>query len=149
MLDLVLLVKAGGVNWFVGYNNGSAEGDSTAASYPSQTNMKLGANMKFGTVKVGVMYTSQDKDAATAASDTATDSIFVDGNFGLGGGLSANVGIGTRSGDVTSDDATFLRLAVMKKLNKGTSVYAGYTSTDNDTAATDTSEMGVGMVIKF
>ena len=141
--------KAGGVNYFASYNNGSADGTSSAASYPSQSNIKLGGKMKFGMATVGLMYTSQDKDAAVAASLTATNSIFVDGNFDLGNSLSANVGFGTRSGDVASDDATFMRLAVMKNLSKGASVYAGFTSTSNDTANTDTSEMGVGMVVKF
>lgn len=138
--------KGAGINYYASYNNGSADGDSTnPLGYPSQSNIKLGGNMKFGSVKVGLMYTSMDTDGAGGA----TDSIFVDGNFDLGNSLSANVGFGTRTGDVAADDATLLRLAVMKKLNKGASVYAGFTSTANDTANTDTSEMGVGMVVKF
>jgi len=143
--------KAGAVNYWLSYNNGSADGDSTAANYPSQSNIKLGGAMKFGKVKVTLNYTSMDKDAAAAAEGTATDSIFVDANMGLGNGLSANVGFATRSGDVSADDATFIRLAVTKKLGKGVKVYGGLTTTDYDDASTkaDTSEFGVGMLVKF
>ncbi|MCW8986451.1 MAG: porin [Gammaproteobacteria bacterium] len=142
--------KAGGVNYHVSYNNGAADQDNTAASYNSQSNIKVGANMKFGMAKVALMYTSMDKGGATAANN-ATDSILVTADMDLGNGLSANVGLATRSGDVAADDAEFMRLAVMKKLNEGTSVYAGYTSTDYDAASAnaDTSELGVGMIVKF
>lgn len=143
--------KSGPVAWHASYNNGSADGDNRAASYGSQSNIKLGGSMKFGTVKASLNYTSMDKDAATAAEGNATDSIFVDANIGMGKGLSANIGLGVRSGDVTADDADYLRLAVTKKLAKGVKVYGGYTSTDYDAASTknDFSEMGVGMIVKF
>lgn len=142
--------KAGAVAWHASYNNGSADGDNTAASYPSQSNIKLGGSMKFGTVKASLNYTSMDKDGAVGV-DNATDSIFVDANMGLGNGLSANVGFGTRSGDVAADDATYMRLAATKTLSKGVKVYGGYTTTDYDTASAnaDTSEVGVGMIVKF
>ncbi len=143
--------KAGAVNYWLSYNNGSADGDSSLVTYPSQSNIKLGGAMKFGKVKVTLNYTSMDKDDAVAVEGSATDSIFVDANMGMGNGLSANIGFATRSGDVNADDATFLRLAVTKKLNKGAKVYAGYTTTDYDEASAkaDTSEVGVGMVVKF
>ena len=139
--------KAGGINWFASYNNGQADGDSQPVLTASQSNIKVGGNMKFGTAKVSLMYTSMDTDVANAA----TDSIFVDGNFDLGNSLSANVGLGVRSGDVAANDAQFIRLAVKKNLSKGVSTWAGYTTTDYDDASTsaDTSEMGVGMVVKF
>ena len=142
--------KGAGINYFASYNNGQGDLNSPAGTTPSHSNIKLGGNMKFGSVKVGLMYTSQDKDAATPALGTATDSIFVDANFDLGNSLSANVGYATRSGDVAADDADFIRAAVMKKLNKGTSVWAGYTTTDYEAGGgADTSELGVGMVVKF
>ena len=143
--------KSGPVAWHASYNNGSADGDNTAASYGSQSNIKLGGSMKFGTVKASLNYTSMDTDAATAAEGTATDSIFVDANMAMGKGLSANIGFGTRSGDVAADDADYIRLAVTKKLSKGAKVYGGYTSTDYDAASSsaDTSEVGIGMIVKF
>ena len=142
--------KAGAVNYWASYNNGSADGNSTAVSYPSQSNIKAGGAMKFGKVKVSLNYTSMDTDGAAATADVATDSIFIDANMGFGNGLSGNVGYGTRSGNVAADDAEFIRLAVMKKINKGTSVYGGYTTTDYDAAGdNDTDEFGVGMVVKF
>lgn len=139
--------KAGAVNYWVSYNNGSADGDSTAVSYASQSNIKVGGAMKFGKVKVSLGYSSQDPDTVNGS----TDSIFLDADMSFGNGLSGNLGYGTRSGDVAAQDAEFIRLAVMKKLNKGTSIYGGYTTTDYDTAATanDTDEFGVGMVVKF
>lgn len=142
--------KAGAVAYFASYNNGSADGDSSTPPYASQSNIKVGGSMKFGAVKATLMYTSMDKDGVVGAGN-ATDSIFIDANMGFGNGLSGNVGFATRSGDVAADDATFMRLAVLKKLNKGTSVYAGYTTTDYDnaSASADTSELGVGMVVKF
>lgn len=143
--------KSGPVAWHASYNNGSADGDNSAASYGSQSNIKLGGNMKFGKVKASLNYTSMDTDAAVAAEGTATSSIFVDANMGMGNGLSANVGYGTRSGDVAADDATYMRLAMTKKLSKGVKIYGGYTTTDYDAASAkaDTSEMGVGMIVKF
>ena len=143
--------KAGAINYWASYNNGSADGNSLAASYPSQSNIKVGGAMKFGKVKVTLNYTSMDKDAAVAAEGTATDSIFVDANMGLGNGLSVNAGLATRSGDIAADDAQFIRLAVTKKLSKGVKVYGGYTTTDYDDTSknADTSEFGVGMLVKF
>jgi len=142
--------KAGAVNYWASYNNGSADGNGSLTSYPSQSNIKAGGAMKFGKVKVSLNYTSMDKDGAVGANN-ATDSIFIDANMGFGNGLSGNLGYGTRSGDVAADDAEFIRLAVMKKINKGTSVYGGYTTTDYDAASAsfDTDEFGVGMVVKF
>ena len=138
--------KAGSVNYWASYNNGSADGNSSLASYPSQSNIKLGGAMKFGKVKVTLNYTTKDDDTVNGA----TESIFVDANMGFGNGLSGNFGYATRSGDVSTQDAEFIRLAVMKKINKGTSVYGGYTTTDYETGGgNDTDEFGVGMVVKF
>lgn len=143
--------SAGPVAYYASYNNGSADGDSTAATYPSQSNIKAGASMKFGMAKIGLMYTSMDTDGAPATAGVATDSILVDANFDLGNGLSANAAVATRSGNVAADDATFMRIAVMKKLNKSASVYAGYTATDFDatSATADLTELGAGMLVKF
>ena len=140
--------KAGGVNWWASYNNAGADGDSSAATYPSASNIKVGAAMKFGKAKVTLNYTSMDKDDGSGAGE-ATDSIFLDANIGMGNGMSANIGYATRSGDLPADDATFLRLAVTKKLSKGVKIYAGYTATDNDGSDGDTSEVGAGMLVKF
>ena len=141
--------KGGAVTYWASYNNGSADGDSTAPPYASQSNIKVGASMKFGKAKVTLNYTTMDKDDGSVTGE-ATDSIFVDVNFGLGNGLSANAGLAVRSGDVAADDAEFIRLAVTKKLNKSAKVYAGYTTTDyDDLGANDTSEIGVGMLVKF
>jgi hypothetical protein len=143
--------KGGPVSYWASYNNGSADGDSSAATYPSQSNIKIGGKMKFGMATVGLNYTSMDKDGTVGTAGNATDSIAVDGNFDLGNGMSANVGVAVRSGDVAADDAEFIRLAVMKKLNKSASIYGGYTTTDYDatSSSADTSEVGVGMLVKF
>ena len=146
-LGIAVTGKAGAVNYWAGYNNATADG--AGALTTSQSNIKVGAAMKFGAVKVSLNYTSMDTDAAVPAAGTATDSILVMADMGFGNGLSGNVSFATRSGDVAADDATWMRLAVNKKLNKGTSMYAGFTTTDNETANTDTSEVGVGMVVKF
>ena len=142
--------KAGAINYWASYNNSFADGNNSSNT-TSESNIKLGGAMKFGKVKVSLNYTSMDTDAAAAAAGTATDSILVMADMGLGNGLSANAAIATRSGDVAADDAQYLRLAVNKKLSKGVSAYAGYTSTDYDTASAkpDTSEVGVGMTVKF
>ena len=143
--------KAGAVRYWLSYNNGSADGNSLAASYPSQSNIKLGGEMKFGKVKASLNYTSMDKDGLSTNANNATDSIALAANMGMGNGLSANVAFATRSGDVAADDATFIRLAVTKKLGKGVKVYGGYTTTDYDDASAkaDTGEFGVGMLVKF
>jgi len=145
--------KAGAVNYHVSYNNATADGNGgNSANTNSPSNIKAGANMKFGKAKVGLMYTSMDKDAsATAVAGESTDSILVDANFGLGSGMSVNAGYGVRDGEVAADDADYFRLAFSKKLSKGATFYAGYTSTDYDanSASADTSEVGVGMTLKF
>lgn len=147
-IGLSVAGKAGAVNYWAGYNNGTADGAGAATTSPS--NIKVGAAMKFGAVKVTLNYTSMDFDGVVGEGN-ATDSIFVGANMGFGNGLSGDVSVAVRSGDVAADDATLLRVAVMKKLSKGASVYAGLTTTDFDEASADadTSELGLGMVVKF
>jgi len=141
--------KAGAVDYWVGYNNGAADGDSLSPPYASQSNIKVGGKMKFGTITASLNYTSMDKDGAVGAGN-ATDSISLGADFNLGGGLSADFTYATRSGDVAADDSEFYRLGVMKKINKSASAYAGYTSTDNDAAGSaDSDEVGFGMIVKF
>ncbi|MFK5914196.1 MAG: porin, partial [Woeseiaceae bacterium] len=147
-IALAVTGKASGVRYWASYNNGTADGDSNPALTTSKTNLKIGGSMKFGKIKASLNYTSMDNDGAAVAGN-ATDSISLGANMGFGNGLSGDITYATRSGDVSADDATFIRVAVMKKLNKGTSIYGGITTTDVDAANSDTSEMGVGMVVKF
>ena len=150
-IGLSVAGKAGSVNYWASYNTGSADGISDPlVNYASQSNIKVGGAMKFGKVKVTLNYTAMDKDIATA-EDSATDSIALGANMSFGNGLSGDVTYAVRGGDVTADDAEFLRVAVMKKLGKKVAIYGGYTSTDYDDASAngDTDEFGVGMVVKF
>ena len=149
-LGLSVAGKAGSVNYWASYNTGSADGNSNPANADDPSNIKVGGAMKFGKVKVTLNYTAMDKDIATA-ENTATDSIALGANFGLGGGLSGDVTYAVRGGDVTADDADFLRVALMKKLGKKVVIYGGYTATGYDdlSANGDTDEFGVGMVVKF
>ena len=141
--------KAGGVRWFISQNNGSADGDATGTTNDDSV-MKLGASMKFGKVKASLTLKSAEDNIESA------DAIVIRANMGFGNGLTgyAGYGINTFSSGVAGDvdvDATWLRLAVAKKLNKNTSLYGGYTSTSWDAIAgeSDSSEIGVGMTIKF
>ena len=143
--------KAGAVNYWASYNNGTADGNNSSLT-TSQSNMKLGGAMKFGKVKVSLNYTSMDKDGSstTFPVNDATDSISLGANMGFGNGLSGNVGFATRSGDVAADDATFIRVAIMKMLNKGTSMNTGYNTTDYDVTGTASSYiLGDGRVVRF
>ena len=142
--------KGGPVSYWASYNNGTADGNNKSLT-TSQSNIKVGAAMKFGAAKVSLNYTSMDKDGLTTSAGNSTDSVLLMANMGFGKGLSGNVAVATRSGDVGADDATYTRLAIAKKLHKNATVYAGYTATDYDAASTsaDTSEIGVGMTIKF
>ena len=130
--------KASGVGYFVGYNTGTgADVDGV-----DQTNMKLGASMKFGAAKVGLMYTSSDNDGAVNSS------IAVDANMSMGNGLSANVAYGQETGDRTAEEGTTLRLAVTKSLAKNASIYAGY-QTNTPDGGDAANELGLGMGLKF
>lgn len=142
--------KAGAVNYWASYNNGTADGNNDSLT-TSQSNIKVGAAMKFGAAKVSLNYTSMDKDGLTTSAGNSTDTVLLMADMGLGKGLSVNAAIATRSGDVTADDADFIRLAVSKKLNKGVTAYAGFVSKDYDasSSSSDTDEVGVGMTVKF
>lgn len=134
--------KAGGVKYWFSYNNDS--GDQVVGN--DDSNLKLGATMKFGKVATTLNYETHDDDGAS------NEAITVRANMGFGDGLTGYAGIGLASGDGGSAaDATWLRLAVSKKLSKGASLYGGYTSTDFDDASgnADFSMIGVGMTVKF
>lgn len=137
--------KAGSVNYWASYNTGSADGDSNPANTTSPSNIKAGAAMKFGKVKVTLNYTSADTDLTNGA----TDSIALGANMGFGNGLSGDITFASKGSDVTTAEAEFIRVAVMKKLNKQASIYGGFTSTDVNAPNSDTDEFGVGMVVKF
>lgn len=134
-LGASLAGKAGGVNWWAAYNNGSADGTGVSSN---QTNAKVGASMKFGKTKLTVNVT--DTKLTNENKITATS---VDANFGLSGGLSANVGYASNS-----DNGTWVRAAVMKNLAKGADVYAGIT-TVTPVTGTGATVIGAGAVVKF
>lgn len=136
--------KAGGVRWFISQNNGSADEGTTSND---DSILKVGASMKFGKVKAALTLKNVEDN-----NDEA-ETIVVRANMGFGNGLTGYAGIGTSTFSSPGNpdvDAGWLRLAVSKKLNKNTTFYGGYTSTDWDAGAgNDTSEIGVGMTIKF
>ena len=134
--------KAGPVGYFAGINNGLG----SDAAGTDDSNMKLGASMKFGAVKATLMLMSSD--TATANSDKESTANMAD--MGLGNGLSVGVGYGVQTGTVNKDD-TWMRLALTKSLSKKTSLFGGYVTKHDESAATnkDTNALGVGMKIKF
>lgn len=163
---------AGGVRWFISQNNGTADqgdvaavaaaaavpavpgdaGKAAVAASAAVTNddsiTKVGASMKFGKVKTSLAFKSAEDNGAEH------EVIVLRANMGFGNGLTGYFGYATAtskaSAAATDVDSTWLRLAVAKKLNKSTTFYGGYTATDVDVAgATDTSEIGVGLTIKF
>ena len=137
--------KAGAVKYWASYNNGSADGASGATPANDDSNIKVGAAMKFGKITGALNYTTADNDGVS------NEVIVIMANMGMGNGLSGNAAIALASGDAgASADATTFRLAVTKKLAKGVSAYAGYVSTDYDTAGpADVSILGAGMTVKF
>lgn len=168
--------KAGGVRWFVTNNNVKADGGDKAATAGTpagfelntttgnidpvaavagnaavvndQSITKFGASMKFGKVKTSLTIKSSEDNGVDA------DAIVIRANMGFGNGLTGYAGYGVNTFATTGNpdvDATWLRLAVAKKLNKNTTFYGGYTSTEWDAIAgeDDSSEIGVGMTIKF
>lgn len=146
MVALSYAGKAGAVNYWVAYNTGSTDGANGSDPTNDDTNIKVGASMKFGKIKGTFNYTSADANGA------GKDNILLMADMGLGNGMSVNGTIGLASADGGSaGDTTFLRLAFKKKLAKGVSAYAGYTSTDYDAANTakDFSVVGAGMTVKF
>ncbi len=137
--------KGGPVNYWVSYNNGTADGNNNSLS-TSQSNLKLGGSMKFGKVKVSLNYTSSDTDVAGGEQNSTT----VWADMGLGNGMSIDVLAAVRAGDTSADDATMVRLAVSKKLAGGAKLYGGVVSKDYDAAGpADTTEIGAGLIVKF
>jgi hypothetical protein len=139
-LAIAVTGKGGPVNYWFAYNNGSADGPGGSTPGNDDSNIKFGGSMKFGAIKASLNFTSSDNDG------TESDSILLMADMGLGGGLSANFSYATRD---AAEDATWMRLAVAKKLNKGVMVYAGYTTTDYDGATADFTKIGAGMTVKF
>lgn len=135
--------KGGPVRYWASYNNAEADGNDGSLT-TSQSNIKVGASMKFGKAKVGLNYTSADKDTGAGGE---SDSITVTGDIGMGNGLTIHAGVATQ--DAGGVDNTWMRIAVSKKLSKGASAYAGYTASSSDTPNSDTSEIGAGMTVKF
>ena len=135
--------KGGPVNYFFGYNNGNADGPGGSTPTNDQSNMKVGASMTFGKVKATLVYQSADNNGAAQSAITAR------ANVGMGNGLSLNAAVAVRSGDVAADDATWMRIAVAKKLDNNATAYAGYTASSYDTANSDHSTLGAGMIVKF
>ena len=126
--------KAGGVNYWAGFNNGA--GSETGAD---DSNMKVGASMKFGTIKATLNYTSAD----TGASDW--NSIAVTGDMKLGNGLSALATFASTTGD---KEGTFTRIAVIKSIGPKARIYGGFASNDPEVGDAETS-IGAGMSVKF
>lgn len=155
--------KAGSVAYFAGYNNGTGEENAaTAASAGANadgtykgtaavagdednkdSNMKLGASMKFGKVKATLMYMATDADGV----DTTSTTVFAD--MGMGNGLSAGIAYGMKSSDAATDGDTFTRVAFTKSLNKGAKLFGGATIKGDDSAGTDATVFGIGMAVKF
>jgi len=138
--------KAGPVRYWAGYNTGSADGAGGATPANDDSNIKVGGEMKFGSVKVALNYTVADNNGV------GNDNILLMAGFGLGKGMSVDAGYGMASADGGSaGDTVWMRLALNKKLDKGVNVYAGYTATDFDAASAnaDFSVLGAGMTVKF
>ena len=140
--------KAGGVRWFISHNNVAADGGNAGGVANDDSIMKVGASMKFGKVKASLTVKNAEDNNDEAQA------IVVRANMGFGGGLTGYVGYGINSFSTPGNpdvDATWIRLAVAKKLNKSTTFYGGYTSNEWDAIAgeDDTSTLGLGMTIKF
>ncbi len=129
--------KTSGITWWASYNNGKANGAGTATS-ANETNAKFGASMKMGTVKLTLNVTDSE---ATNKNKTTATTFWAD--FNLGGGLSADVGYAGNG-----DKGTWTRVAINKKLNKGTNIYAGAVNTTPKSGTADT-VIGGGMIVKF
>ena len=131
--------KSGGVNWYVGYNNGAGSDADTT----DDTNMKVGASMKFGTIKANLDYSSADD----GTSDWSA--ISIGATMDMGNGMSANVNYGMMDTG-GANDPTSMRLAVTKSLAKDAVIYGGYTSHDYDVPGMKSADIfGLGMGIKF
>ena len=125
--------KMGNIGYFAGYGNGAG---SIATS--SESNMKVGASMKFGAVNTTLMYNSSDTVAGGEVSG-----IVLMADMGLGNGLAVNFGYSMHM----DNDDTQMRLVASKSLNKGTKVYGAFSN--KDLAGTATSVIGGGMIVAF
>lgn len=137
--------KASAVRYWVSYNTGSSDGANGGTPANDDTNTKFGASMKFGKIKTTLNYTTASNDGVD------NEVVLIMAGMGLGNGLNADAAIALASGDAgASADATTFRIAIRKKLSKGVTAYAGYASTDYDTAGpADRSTLGAGMTVKF
>ena len=126
--------KMGKVGYFAALSNG----DGAEATPNKETSTKVGASMKFGPTTVTAMLTNEKN--ADGTKDSAT---YLTADTGLGKGLNVDFGFGTNKANDKQ-----IRLAVSKNLNKGTKVYVGYTNEDKKTG-TDTTNVGLGMIVKF
>ncbi len=132
-IAVALTGKAGGMNYFVAYNNGAA----TAGS--KEYNFKIGGSMKMGSAKITLVVT----DTSNASGNNKTTATAAWADFGMGNGLSVNVGYGANG-----DTGTWSRIAVNKKLNKGTNVFGGVVNSA-PVSGTGATVFGAGMIVKF
>ena len=137
---IALKGKAGAIGYFLGYNNGT--GTDTAGNKDS--NMKVGASMKMGSIKGTLMVMNADNNGVKQAATTLM------ADMGMGNGLDLGFAYGSTTEGVNKKD-TFMRLGVTKKLSKGASLFGGYVAKHDDNAATNknTNGLGLGMKIKF
>ena len=126
--------KAGPVGYYVGFNNGT-DGESSNGAQ----NVKLGASMKFGSVKAQVGIEQNDTNAAKLQR------IQLMVGMGIGKGMNVHFGYGMNDG---ANDPTHIRLAVSQKLSKGASIYGGLAMAD-DSATDAVQTIGLGMTVKF
>ena len=153
------------------YKNFQEDTTTTPDSQKSVTNSntKIGASMKFGTVKVTAQaesnkYGSDDVSGGLAAYTGGTvNRQMLMADMGLGNGMSVNLALGNSSAvDGRTGKGTFSRIAFTKQLDKGVSVFAGYTVDDvkNRTSAaaapvdvdgtgSKTTQLGLGLKVKF
>ena len=112
------------------------------------SSMKIGASMKFGSVKASVQMANQE------AGTQDTDQIMLMADMGLGNGLSVNVALGDTeiTNGAAKTEGTYTRVALTKNISKGTAVFGGLTTNEVKViggATVETSQMGVGLQVKF
>ncbi len=135
-IALALTGKAGGMNYFVAYNNGTA---AAGGAGNKEYNFKIGGSMKMGSAKITLVVTDTQNSAGT--NKTTATTAWAD--FGMGNGLSVNVGYGANG-----DTGSWSRIAVNKKLNKGTNVFGGVVNSA-PVSGTGATVFGAGMIVKF
>ena len=138
-IGVSLAGKAGAVNYWASYNNGQA--NQTTGTSANHVNVKVGAAMKMGAAKLTLNVTDAAFGSGSANKSTST---LVMADFGLGNGLSANVGYGSNG-----DKGTWTRAAISKKLT-GATVFAGAVSTKAaGSGTTAVTVFGAGMNMSF